>query len=194
SATTGSTAAASATGFVAAPLAEPAHREALDRVGLIGADAGLVERDGELPFDRVDAGQVGQQYAASRTGAHEHAPDARLEVGLRAGLAGAQHVDGVGQRVELGGADRRKTRIVEGGGGGVAGDLVAERRFARRQGADAAAQLTVLLERAEAGRGHLVERVGGRWRGRAPTDEGLDAAARVVGRTDRARSRVVFGR
>jgi len=88
SATTGSIVAASATGLVAAPLAEPAHREALDRVVLIGADAGLVERDGELPVDRVDAGQVGQQHSASRIGAHEHAPGVRLEVAGEQGSLG----------------------------------------------------------------------------------------------------------
>ena len=75
----------------------------------------------------------------------------RIEVAERAGLAGAEHVDRTRERFELIARHRRKARVVHRRRMSVAGDLPAEGRLGRLQGADAAAQVPVLLEGHEAG-------------------------------------------
>ena len=66
---------------------------------------------------------------------------------------------------------------------GVAGDLIAETGLARRERADAAAQVSPLgLDGDEARRRDLVVLVGGRLRSRPAADERLDAGASVGGR------------
>src|SRR5450759_1203614 len=159
------------------------HGEPLDAERLAGADARLLQGDVDLLLHGVDALQVGQQDAPAKPGEDDHAVDRGVEAGLRARRARAEHVHRTRERRELVRPHAVEARIVEGRRARVTGDLGAEVRFRRLQGADAATQLAAILERDEAGGVAREERVCRRPLQWATQDAALHAGAGVVGGT-----------
>ena len=169
-------------------LAATSHREALQIAVLAGADTRLLPRDRYLGLDCVHPLQIGKEDAATRAAEHDDAVARWVEFGIRARLAGTEDIDGAHERLEFGLAHGSETRVLKGGRPRVTRDLSSQIGLRRRQCADAAAQLTVLLQRHEARGTEPVQRMV--WSRRDPltTDEALHADASVVGDTwDRSR-------
>ena len=141
------------------------------------------QADVHLHLHRVDALERREQDPATGPGLHDDPVVLRIEILGRARLTGAQDVHGARERLALVGRHRREPRVAHGRRVRVAGDLPAQGALGRLEGADAAAELTVLLEGDEAGRPPFVERVHGRLRRAAAADVAEDASQGVVGGT-----------
>lgn len=127
------------------------HLEPLElHVVVERVDAGLALRDVHLLLRRVHALEVRQQQAALPPLRHDHAVARGVELVDRVdGHGGEQHVHRVRQRVQLVGAHGREPRVLGGRRHAVAHDLGCHAAGDRCDGADAAAQVAVLVQRHE---------------------------------------------